>query len=268
METHKKAIWIIILVTIIIVLFLWFFVLKKPSTTSPPVSKEEKITETSPPQVTEKKEIDTESEPDLSLLDLDIPGSDEKVRELIKPCSSKPLWLEWIKNGELIRKIVAIVDNVALGESPVNHLDFLSPEKDFQVIRRREKIYINTKSYKRYNQITDVFASLDTEYCFHLYKRLKPTLEKAFKELGYPKVTFEIRLKQAMDVILKTPIIKGNILLEKKVITYAFADSRLERLNPAQKHLIRMGPGNLVRIQKKIKEFLLQLDSDKKEESK
>ncbi|MGH7803806.1 MAG: DUF3014 domain-containing protein [Candidatus Binatia bacterium] len=37
--------------------------------------------------------------------------------------------------------------------------------------------------------------------------------------------------------------------------SYRFTDSRLEGLAPAEKHLVRMGPGNAKRVQAKVREL-------------
>ena len=263
MEAYKKTMWISVTVTILIALMLWFFLFRKPDVESPSISKEtisqEKTTETSKPPETEKK--DTEGfESDLSPLDLDLSKSDQTVRELIKTCSSHQLWAEWIKTDDLIRKFVASVDMTVQGHYPVVFLEFLVPKKKFRARLRGEQYFINPKSFNRFNTIGEVVVSLDTDCCIRLYKRLKPTLEKAFKKLGYPDETFHLRLKEAMEILKKTPVVTGNIPLEKKLMSYAFKNPKLEKLNPVQKLFIRMGPKNIGKIQKKLKEFSQALD--------
>ena len=49
------------------------------------------------------------------------------------------------------------------------------------------------------------------------------------------------------------PVVDGDVELTPKVITYAFADPALERLRPAQKHLLRMGPKNERAIQAELR---------------
>ncbi len=85
------------------------------------------------------------------------------------------------------------------------------------------------------------------------YKTLRPTLERAFGELGYPGITFAQRLQQAIEQLTQVPLLPEKIALEKKVLSYAFADADLEALNPAQKHLLRLGPGNAARLQNKLR---------------
>jgi hypothetical protein len=43
------------------------------------------------------------------------------------------------------------------------------------------------------------------------------------------------------------------------VLTYMYVDPRLEKLSPAQRLLLRMGPENERRIQSKLRDFALAL---------
>jgi len=88
-----------------------------------------------------------------------------------------------------------------------------------------------------------------------LYRRAAPLFEEAFKDLGYPDKKFADVLHRAIDMLLAVPVIEKDIMLEEKVTTYMFADPRLEKLNPAKKHLLRMGPGNIKKIQAKLREI-------------
>jgi hypothetical protein len=58
-----------------------------------------------------------------------------------------------------------------------------------------------------------------------------------------------------MMALLKVPVVKQDIQLEKKVVTYTMVDSDLESLSLAQKHLLRMGPDNIRVIQSKLREM-------------
>jgi hypothetical protein len=78
-------------------------------------------------------------------------------------------------------------------------------------------------------------------------------LERAFAELGYPGITFGQRLRQAIEQLTRVPLLPEKTVLEKKVLSYAFADAELEALNPAQKHLLRLGPVHAARLQNKLR---------------
>jgi hypothetical protein len=99
---------------------------------------------------------------------------------------------------------------------------------------------------------------LDTRGTVRLYKQLKPVIQEAYKDLGYPDTDFEDTLTKAIVELLKVPVVK-DVLLEKKIISYAMVDPELESLSQAQKHLLRMGPENILRIQSKLREFAQEL---------
>ena len=112
-------------------------------------------------------------------------------------------------------------------------------------------------SYDRYNPVADVIISLDARASARLYNALKPILQQAYAELGYPDADFHDTLTQAIAELLSTPVVEGRVLLEKKVASYAYVDETLEGLSQAQKQFLRMGPDNVQIIQTKLRELAL-----------
>jgi hypothetical protein len=123
------------------------------------------------------------------------------------------------------------------------------------VIKKNGKIIPDPNGYIRYQPITMVLVSLDSEKIVKIYRQLAPVIQEAYQELGCPGTKFQQTLEAAIDILLKTPIPEGEILLEEKVTTYAFADPNLEALSDVQKHLLRMGPENVKKIQAKLREI-------------
>jgi len=257
MEKYKKAIWIgaIIVVLVGIGFGIYYFIYRKPQE-PPPLTKA--ITE-QPSPIPLEKTITEEEKRVRELARLALDNSDDMVGELATELSSHPQLAAWLKNKDLIRNFTAVVDNIANGLSPRSHIEFLAPQRDFQVIKKKGSFYVNPDSYNRYNLVADVFASLDSEGCAKLYEQLKPLIREAYRDLGYPEQDFQQTLFKAIIELLKTPVIEGEILLEEEVITYKMADPKLEQLSPAQKHLIRMGPENVRKIQAKLREIALTL---------
>src|SRR2546427_769820 len=85
-----------------------------------------------------------------------------------------------------------------------------------------------------------------------LSRQLQPLCEDAWRELGRPG-RFDDALAKAIHVLLATPIVDSDVELRPKVISYAFADPRLEELSEAQKHFLRMGPRNVRLIQGQVR---------------
>jgi hypothetical protein len=162
----------------------------------------------------------------------------------------------WFVNEDLVRRFVASVDNIASGVSPQTHLDFLRPREGFEVDERRDGVLvIEPDSFARYDQVAQVFASLDTEGTAALYRELEPLVDEAYAEIGPADGDFDDRLDKAFDLLLAVPVVEGPAQVEQLVLTYAWADDELEALSAAQRHFLRMGPENVSLIQGKLGEL-------------
>ncbi len=92
-----------------------------------------------------------------------------------------------------------------------------------------------------------------------MIKEFNPLFQEAYRELGYPQGDFQVVLIQAMKELLKVPVVDGEIQVKEAVVSYWLVDDTLEDLSDAQKHLLRMGPQNTRKIQKKLQEMALLL---------
>jgi hypothetical protein len=198
-----------------------------------------------------------EPEPIIDLPPLD--QSDAIVRQLAAGLSSRPTFVAWLVNDSLIRRFVVVVDNVAAGLSPASHLDFLAPKERFRVASGVHPYVVDVRSYQRYDQAATVFASLDAPGCAKLIGILQPLLAEAYRELGYPDADFGETLQRAVAHLQRTPVAEGEVALEPGVISYRLADPQLEALSDAQKHLLRMGPANIRKVQAKLREIAAAL---------
>jgi hypothetical protein len=182
--------------------------------------------------------------------------SDTVVRELASEISSHPKLAAWLVNEDLVRRFVASVDNIASGVSPQAHLDFLRPKEGFEVDERPNgALVIEADSYARYDLVAQVFASLDTDGTVALYRELKPLIDEAYAEIGPADARFDDRLDRAFDRLLAVPVLEEPAQVEQLVVTYAWADDKLEALSGAQRHFLRMGPDNVRLIQDKLREL-------------
>lgn len=178
--------------------------------------------------------------------------SDTLVRTLVAEVSQHPQLAAWLIPEDLVRRFVAAVDNVAHGDSPLSHVRFLEPEGSFTTAPAGDVLVIDSVQYARFDLLTSVFSALDTAGTVALYRRLSPLLEEAYRELGYPDGTFEDCLKEAVDALAAVPSPSGDVEVEGGVRSFSYADPELEALTQAQKHLLRMGPINIGRIQHKL----------------
>lgn len=181
--------------------------------------------------------------------------ADPVLRELAEGLSKRPELMRWLANDDLIRRCVAAVDNIAEGKDPRVHLDFLKPVGTFKVKEGSERVLVDPISYRRYDTFAGVFASLDTEGLARLYSEIKPLLDEADREISPPGSSFEQHLRTAIDELLAVPTPSGEVEVRQKVVTWTYADPALEGLSQAQRHLLRMGPENISRIQAKLREI-------------
>ncbi len=185
--------------------------------------------------------------------------SDPLVRELAGDASARPEFRDWLAASELVQRFVAGVANVANGESPRAQLRFLAPEERFQVVPQDGHLTAAPRSHARYDIATVVFASLEVPALVRAYRLLQSLFEEAFADLGIPESSFEETLARAIRELLETPRIEGAAPLHRVGSYYEYADPELEGLSAAQRHLLRMGPRNALRIQAKLGEIQTEL---------
>jgi hypothetical protein len=218
-------------------------------------SQPEERTEIMPPQQSVAEKAGPGIEPNVEPIEVELDKSDELVRTLVKELSSNPGLARWLVSDNLIRRFVSITDVIANGGSPRRDINFIELKQDFQVGHEGGRAFLDPKSYQRYRHITEIFVSLDTEGCVKLYRQLRLPIRQAYNDLGYPETDFNVTLKKAIQELLETPIVDRRIYLDRDIVNYTFDDPDLEKLSPAQKHLLRMGPENMRAIQAKLQEM-------------
>jgi hypothetical protein len=186
-------------------------------------------------------------------------GSDTLVRQLASALSPHALLTAWLAQNDLVRLMTAVVANVAEGESPRPHLAVLAPKGSFAVLERaRGRFVVDPKSYARYDPVADAFASTDAPAAARVYRTLEPLFEAAYRELGHPEGGVSASLEKALQNLAAVPVPDGDlpvIRVAKATVVYEYVDERLEALSVPQKHLLRMGPRNVARVQAKVKEL-------------
>jgi Protein of unknown function (DUF3014) len=191
-----------------------------------------------------------------------LPGLDQSdafVRTLVEVLSLRPAWVAWLATEGLVRRFVVVVDNMAEGRLPTKHLAVMVPKEKFTAVDRRGSYFVDPQSYHRYDTIADVVASLDTKGSAQAYRQLKPLIQEAYRQLGYPDRDFDLALSRAIDRMLDTPVPQGDVRLRPAVKSYKLADPELERLGAVQKQFLRMGADNVMKVQAKLREIREEL---------
>jgi hypothetical protein len=186
--------------------------------------------------------------------------SDALVRELVRKITSHPSVLAWLATNGLIRNFAVVVENVADGVTPAKQLRAVRPASAFAVVQRNGQLFIDPRSYQRYDAIADAVASIDPPGASRLYATLKPRIGEAYGQLGQPASAFDGALERAIVALLRTPVVDGPVRVESKGGTgYRYADPSLEGLTAAQRHLLRTGPRNVTKIQSALRQLAIAL---------
>jgi len=196
-----------------------------------------------------------EARPSRPPLPVTLGDSDAFVRKKAGELSSSARWAGWLGADTLVRRFTAAVGLIAAEKSPRDSLAFLAPEKGFSVVKKGGKLCVDPKSYARYDPLGNVVQSLDASAAAGLLDELQPLFQEACREMDCEKEGLRAVLVRAIKELLRTPVVDGDIRLKPKVVTYTMEDPALEGLGPAQKHLLRMGPKNVLKIQLKLREL-------------
>lgn len=194
---------------------------------------------------------------------LDLPPVDQTdavVRELVAKLSSHPAVAAWLATDGLVRNFTVVVANIAEARTPAVHLRALRPQTGFTVVQRGSDLYIDPRSYARYDTVAAATASIDPAGAARLYAQLKPRIEDAYRDLGAPDGSFDRALERAIVLLLRTPVIDDPIRVEAQgAVGYGFAAPELEKLPAAQKQLLRAGPRNVRLIQSSLRAIAIAL---------
>ncbi len=207
-----------------------------------------------PPAVTRPEPAEPAAEPEEPVDLPELAESDPFLRDVVGQLSEHPQLAAWLVNDELAGRLVAAVVNIAEGESPRSHLPFLAAEEEFEVERLGDRIVPAPSTYARYDRLTAVVTSLHADGTARLYRAVRPLLDEAYRNLGYPDGSFDDVAARAVRVLLETPIVEDPELVEF-ASSYKYADPALEGLDPAQGHFLRFGPDNLRAIQARVRQI-------------
>jgi hypothetical protein len=204
--------------------------------------------------------FEPEPEPEVSFVLPTLQDSDQLVRDAVASLSDHTGLARWLIPAELIRKFVVLVDNVARGSVPRNHVPFLAPQGAFQVEKVSDEDYfLNVNSFARYDLVTEIFVSIDSHRAVELYVLLRPLFQEAYAEQGHENKRFDDVIFAAIGRMLETPVINPPIRLKRPIVMYEFADKKLEAMSAVQKQMVRMGPKNTSLIKAKLGEVAYEL---------
>jgi hypothetical protein len=159
-----------------------------------------------------------------------------------------PRLVGWLTPQEPVRKGVLLVDLVAEGRVPVKNLPLSYPAERFAVEKRDGEIYLSPANYQRASELIDTITAIPPEQAVRYYRAWRPLLQEAHDELGR-KQSFEQRLQRAIQQVLDTKPLTGDIRLDQPNVFYTYADPELESASDVSKLLWRLGPENTEKLQ-------------------
>ena len=174
--------------------------------------------------------------------------------------------LSMFQLDEFPRRVVATVDNLGRAHAPARLWPVNPVTGPFIVEERDGGEVIGTDNGLRYTPYVLLIETVDLRQAVALYRRMYPSLQQAYVDLGYPKRYFNDRLVEVIDQLLATPDIAGPLKIhlpaistpvrrERPWVLYEFDDPALQALSAGQKMLLRMGPVNERRMKTKLAEI-------------
>jgi len=202
-----------------------------------------------PPPVVEIVEAEPTPTPEAPV---ELPGlndSDAFVLARMSAFETGTALLNLVTSEEVLRRFVVFVDNVAEGNLPQLDYPIRRLQQNVAVREVDTNLYeMQTVSYQRYTALIDGLAAVDPDVVVPLYRLVKPLLQEAYAEIGYPNRDFDATLLRAIDTVINARTAEGPFQLVKPRVMYLYADSEIESYSPVEKQLLRMGPQNAEKL--------------------
>ncbi|MBK8014944.1 MAG: DUF3014 domain-containing protein [Deltaproteobacteria bacterium] len=182
-------------------------------------------------------------------------GPDAELRRLLRAVSTSRRLRAWASADGILKRLVAATWLVAQGRSPRAVVSFLEIEGDFTVLDRKDGIFVDPASYRRYDAFAQAVRTIDAEALGRGYAELRPHVDAAFAEVSTRGERFDDVLARALRRLVAVRVPKGDIALVERGAIFLFQDGDLEAMSDAEKHLLRMGPTNARRVQRTLRAF-------------
>ena len=199
--------------------------------------------------------VEPEFIPDpLPLLDESDPEIGRALAEITGP---DPL-AEYLVKSDIISRMAATIDALTSRQVPPQ-INPVKPAGDkFVTETDGEIITMSEENFARYDGYVALLQKADSDALAALYQRYHPLFQQAWEENG-GEGSFNDRVLEVIDHLLKTPDVSGPVYLSKYEAVYLFEDPELEALTAGQKILLRMGSANAAAVKEKLLELSTKL---------
>jgi hypothetical protein len=178
--------------------------------------------------------------------------SDPALLEALAGVMSQPLVAKLFRAEDMVRRIVATIDNLPR-EEYAQRLSPLHPVPGQFATRGKEgERVIAPENAKRYEQHLRTFESIEPARLAAIYKRMYPLFQEAYVELGYPNGYFNDRLVEVIDHLLAAPDAPQPTRVDAPKVMYEYADADLEARSSGHKAMMRIGPENAKRVKARL----------------
>ncbi len=270
-SSKNSYLWVILVIIIVIFIAIWMFQKDEQVVQSEfkpidiPIENKKTTEENSKEPVVEPKLDLTDTQPfsdagdkQASVLEqkaLKLEDSDDRFILGVKGVSED--LAHWFNVKGVIRKYIVIMNDLSQNQIIYKHRKFLKMPQEMLVKEDNLGLHMDQKSYQRYDRLANAIASIDVQKGRDLYLRFRPLLKQVFDEFGYPAGyrLEDIFMKGAASV-MEAPVIPGKISLVRESVRYKFANKQLEALDGVKKQMIRMGPENTRKIQRKLRQMV------------
>ncbi len=268
---QKQTPWavIAIIVAAIIAFVVYYYVIaaddKEAPVATTVIAPEPELEIETTPEVIEPETIMEPAVEDVVELEpeIDLPTLDESDRWFTTKLPNLTWRKELLKlmvTDDMIRRFVVFTDNFSQGTLAYEHTPLISPNAKFTAIEAQTengtKWQWDESSARRFSLYVDLLRSMDSEMLIQWYVELKPLIDQAYGELGYPDEEFTEVLHSAITKVLDMEIPKAQPELVRPSVMYKYKDESLESLDDAEKLLLRLGKENLLVI----KSVLLEIN--------
>lgn len=275
-SSEKQAPWFVIAIIIAGVIALaWFFIFSTEEENITPLVNEAEtveLTESLADPVINEFDIEpikdqnttvVEEEPveEVSILP-PLDNSDELVQENLPKLTWRKELLKLFVTDDMIRRAVVFVDNFSQGQLAYSHSPLTLPTDNFfateKTVDNNEIAtwLLDESSTRRFSLYIDLLRSLDSDALVEFYFEIKPLIDSAYQELGYPEQDFTDILQATITQILDLDFPSEDVELIRPSVMYKFKDESLEKLDDTDKLFLRLGKENILVI----KSILLEIN--------